>query len=97
MNAASTAVPARRFLDRVLPLSHWLGTEAAQGIERGQAKTRLICTLIGLGGFAAMGSFTSLPDGIVATAIVFPLYAAALAALAYLRPAPPIQGGVSRS
>jgi diguanylate cyclase (GGDEF)-like protein len=88
MDAGSTAIPARRFLDRLLPLRHWLGAESAQGIEQGQAKTRLICTFIGLGGFAAMGSFTSLPDGIVATAIVFPLYAVAYTALAYLRPAP---------
>ncbi len=88
MDAGSTAIPARRFLDRLLPLGHWLGAEAAQGIERGQAKTRLICTFLGLGGFAAMGSFASLPDGIVATAIMFPLYAAALTALVYMRPAP---------
>ena len=88
MDAGSTAIPAQRFLDRLLPLGHWLGAESAQGIEQGQAKTRLICTFIGLGGFAAIGSFTGLPDGIVATAIVFPLYAAAYAALAYLRPAP---------
>jgi len=88
MHAGSTAIPARRFLDRLLPLKHWLGAESAHGIERAQAKTRLICTLIGLGGFAAIGSFSGLPHGIVATAIVFSLYAAAYAALAYLRPAP---------
>jgi diguanylate cyclase (GGDEF)-like protein len=88
LEASPAAVPAQPFLDRLLPLGHWLGAESSQGIERGQAKTRLMCTLLGLGGFAAMGSLSSLPDGIVATAIVFSLYSAAYVALAYLRPTP---------
>jgi diguanylate cyclase (GGDEF)-like protein len=88
MAAVSTAIPPQRLLDRVLPLAHWLGAEAAQGIERGQAKTRLICTLFGLGGFAAIWGFSGLPQGIVATGILFPLYATAYFALAHLRPAP---------
>src|SRR6266581_1453038 len=90
MDAVSAEVSARRkgFLDRFLPLRHWLGAEASGGIEIGQAKTRLICTLVGVGGFAVMGRFASLPDGIVATAIVFPLYALAHLILVYKRPAP---------
>ncbi len=90
MDAVSTEVSDRRkgFLDRFLPLRHWLGAEASGGIEIGQAKTRLICTLVGVGGFAVMGRFASLPDGIVATAILFPLYALAYLILAYKRPAP---------
>jgi len=54
---------------------HWLGSDTAGGIELSQAKTRVICTVIGLGGFLVMGRFASLPDGIVGAAIVFPLYA----------------------
>ena len=90
MDAVSAEVSARRkgFLDRFLPLRHWLGAEASGGIEMGQAKTRLICTLVGVGGFVVMGRFASLPDGIVATAIVFPLYALAHLILVYKRPAP---------
>jgi diguanylate cyclase (GGDEF)-like protein len=57
-------------------------------LELGQAKTRLICTLVGVGGFVVMGRFAGLPDGIVVTAIVFPLYALAYLILVYKRPAP---------
>src|SRR5258707_220280 len=90
MDAVSAGPSARReaFLDRVLPLGHWLGSDTAGGIELGQAKTRVICTVVGLGGFLAMGRFASLPEGIVGTAIVFPLYAFAFLVLAYKRPAP---------
>jgi diguanylate cyclase (GGDEF)-like protein len=90
MDAASAEAPARRegFWDRFLPLRHWLGAEVAGGIELGQGKTRLICTVVGLGGFMVLGRFASLPDGIVATAILFPLYTAAYLVLVYKRPAP---------
>ncbi len=90
MDAASAEVSAQRegFLDRFLPLGHWLRSDTAGDIELSQAKTRLICTVIGLGGFLVMGRFASLPDGIVGTAIVFPLYAFAYLVLAYKRPAP---------
>ena len=88
MDAASTAIPAQRFLDRILPLGHWLGADSAQGLEQAQAKTRLICTLAGLAGFAVIGTSSGLPQGIIATAIVFPAYAVAYLALAYLRPGP---------
>ena len=64
MAAVSTAMPPQGLLERVLPLAHWLGAEAAQGIERGQAKTRLICTLLGLGGFAAIWAFSGLPQAL---------------------------------
>ena len=75
-------------MDRFLPLRHWLGAEASGGIEMGQAKTRLICTLVGVGGFVVMGRFVSLPDGIVGTAIVFTVYAVVYLVLVYKRPAP---------
>src|SRR5882762_2988082 len=90
MDAVSTETSARRegLLDRFLPLGHWLGSDTAGGIELSQAKTRVICTVVGLGGFLVMGRFASLPDGIVGTAIVFPLYAFAYLVLAYKRPAP---------
>ena len=90
MDAVSAEVSDRRkgILDRFLPLRHWLGAEASGGIEMGQAKTRLICTVVGVGGFVVMGRFVSLPDGIVATGIVFPLYAVAYLILVYKRPAP---------
>jgi len=90
MEAVSADVSARRkgFLDRFFPLRHWLGAEASGGIEMGQAKTRLICTVVGVGGFAVMSPFATLPNGILATAIVFPLYALAYLILVYKRPAP---------
>jgi diguanylate cyclase (GGDEF)-like protein len=90
MEAVSEDVPdrARGFWDRLLPLRHWLGSDAAGGMERGQAKTRLICTIVGLGGFGVMAYFTPLPAGIVGTSILFPLYAAAYFALVYKRPVP---------
>src|SRR5882672_674518 len=90
MDAASAEVSARRegFWDRFLPLTHWLSAEAAGGLELAQAKTRLICTIVGVGGFVVMGRFASLPDGIVATAILFPLYALAYLIIAYKRPVP---------
>jgi len=75
-------------LDRLLPLRHWLGAEAAANIEQGQARTRLICTLAGLCGFAIVGAFADLPAGIVATAILFPLYAIGYAVQVKRRPVP---------
>jgi len=91
MEAVSAGAPARRegFWDRFLPLGHWLGgAEAAGGLELGQAKTRLMCAVVGVGGFVVMGRFAGLPDGIVGTAIVFPLYALATLILVHKRPAP---------
>ena len=75
-------------LDRVLPLRHWLGVDTARGLEQGQARTRLICTLIGLIGFVVIDRVAGLPGGIIATAIAFPVYAVALAISIRLRPAP---------
>ena len=75
-------------LDRLLPLRHWLGTEAAANAEQAQARTRLICTLAGLCGFAIVGVFADLPGGIVATAILFPLYAIGYAFEVRRRPVP---------
>lgn len=75
-------------LDRVLPLGHWLGAEPGHNVEQGQVRTRLICTLGGLAGFIVAGLFVEIPPGIVATAIVFPLYAFGIAIHIRLRPAP---------
>jgi diguanylate cyclase (GGDEF)-like protein len=75
-------------LERVLPLTHWLGAETARNIEQGQARTRLICTFFGLCGFVLAGQFAEIPAGIVATAIVFPLYAIGIALHVHLRPQP---------
>src|SRR5258708_22064125 len=90
MDAVSAEPSARRegFLDRFLRLGHWVGSDTAGGVELSKAKTRVICTVIGFGGFLVMGRFASLPDGIVGTAIAFPLYAFAYLVLAYKRPAP---------
>ena len=90
MEAVSEKAPDRRwgFWERLLPLGHWLGAEAAGGIEMGQAKTRLICTFVGLCGFAVIGYFSGLPSGIAGTAVVFPLYAAAYLILVHKRPVP---------
>jgi len=74
--------------ERVLPLTHWLGAETARNIEQGQARTRLICTFAGLCGFVIVGQFAAIPAGIVATAIVFPLYAIGMAVHIYFRPTP---------
>ena len=78
----------RGLWERLLPLRYWLGADAAGGIELGQAKTRLICTAIGLCGFGMIGYFSPLPSGIVGTAIVFPLYAAGYLLLVRRRPVP---------
>lgn len=85
---ASTESQASQFFERVLPLGHWLGAETGHNSELGQARTRLICTLVGLSGFAIAGRFADIPDGIVATAILFPLYAIGYALHVYWRPAP---------
>jgi len=83
------AAQRRRGLwERLLPLRYWLGADAAGGIELGQAKTRLICTAIGLCGFGMIGYFFPLPSGIVGTAIAFPLYAAGYLLLVLRRPVP---------
>jgi diguanylate cyclase (GGDEF)-like protein len=75
-------------LERVLPLTPWLGVETAHNLEQGQARTRLICTLAGLAGFVVAAWFGETPAGIVGTAIVFPLFAIGIAVHAHLRPAP---------
>jgi diguanylate cyclase (GGDEF)-like protein len=82
--------------ERVLPLKHWLGEEVARNIEQDQARTRLICTIIGLAGFVVAAQFTDVPDGVFATAIVFPLYALAMAFDTSRRPMPSrLRRGVS--
>lgn len=90
MEAASAAGPDRRgFLDRLLPLEPWLGADATRGLEQGQVKTRLVCALIGLCGLIVIGRFIAeIPQGIVATAILFPLYAVGYAIHVRVHPAP---------
>jgi diguanylate cyclase (GGDEF)-like protein len=73
---------------RLLPLRHWLGAEAGRNMEQGQARTRLICTLLALSGFVLASLFVDLPDAVVAIAIVYTLYALALAIHIDRRPAP---------
>jgi diguanylate cyclase (GGDEF)-like protein len=85
---APTQGRAALFLDRVLPLAHWLGAETGHNSEQGQARTRLICTLAGLLGFVIAARFGDLPRGIVATATAFPLYAIGYALLVYRYPMP---------
>ena len=80
--------PERGFWDRLLPLRHWLGADAAGGIELGQAKTRLICTVIGLCGLGVIGSFTAVPLSIVVTGVGFLLYAVFYLVLVRRRPVP---------
>ncbi len=75
-------------LNRLLPLRHWLGPETARNTETGQVRTRLFCTFVGLCGFMIAAQFAELPGGIIGTAIVFPLYAIALALHTRWWPAP---------
>ncbi len=90
MQEGSAASPAenRNILDRLLPLRLWLGAETAQGLELGQAKTRLLCTFVSLLGFALIGRTAELPAGIVGVAVVFPVYAIGYSILVWLRPLP---------
>jgi diguanylate cyclase (GGDEF)-like protein len=90
MEAVSGEMPGakRGFWDRLLPLPHWLGAEAAGGIEMGQAKTRLICTFVGLGGLGAIEAFRSVPAEIVITGVAFLIYALIYFALVLWRPMP---------
>jgi diguanylate cyclase (GGDEF)-like protein len=74
--------------ERLLPLKHWLDAETGRNLEQGQARTRLICTIVGLSGFVLAAQFVSLPDTIVAIAIAFPLYALAIFLDARRRPEP---------
>ena len=84
----STEERGRSLVERLLPLRHWLGAEAGRNMEQGQARTRLICTFVGLCGFMLVSAFADLPDLVVAIAIGFPLYAIALAVHIDRRPAP---------
>lgn len=90
MEAVSEESPDRRrgFWERLLPLRPWLGAAAVGASELGQAKTRLMCTFVGLCGFAVIGYFSGLPAGVLGTAIAFPLYAAAYVLLVRKYPVP---------
>jgi hypothetical protein len=74
-------------VERLLPLRHWLGADAGRNMEQGQARTRLICTLVALCGFVLAALFVDLPDLVVALAAVYTLYAIALAVDIDRRPA----------
>jgi diguanylate cyclase (GGDEF)-like protein len=78
----------KRFLDRLLPLRYWLGADAAGGLEVGQAKTRLMCTVVGLCGLGVIGSFASIPLEVAATGVAFLLYAVVYLVLVRRRPIP---------
>jgi diguanylate cyclase (GGDEF)-like protein len=78
----------KRFWDRLLPLRYWFGADAAGGLEVGQAKTRLICTFVGLCGLGIIGTFTRVPVSIAATGVAFLLYAIAYLVLVRRRPIP---------
>jgi len=90
MDADSAAIPGRGngFLEWLLPLKPWLGADSTRGIEEGQSRTRLICTLMGLFGFLVIGRFVTLPDGIVGTAVFFSLYAIGYVMHVRVHPAP---------
>ena len=90
MEAVSDGAPDRRrgFWERILPLRHWLGAEVTGGIELGQAKTRLMCTLMGLCGFGVIGIHTAVPMDVWAAGVAFLLYAAGYLLLVHRRPIP---------
>jgi len=75
-------------VERLLPLRHWLGAEAGRNMDQGQARTRLICTLVALCGFGLASLFVDLPDTVVVFSIVYTLYAIALAIDTNRRPEP---------
>ncbi|HUL93924.1 MAG TPA: GGDEF domain-containing protein [Burkholderiales bacterium] len=90
MEAVSADAQDRRrgFWEQLLPLGHWLGADAGGGSELGQAKTRLFCTFLGLGGFGVIGYFSGLPSGIVGIGIVFFLYTVIYLILVHRHPVP---------
>ena len=85
---ASVEENAGSVVERLLPLPHWLGTEAGRNMEQGQARTRLICTLVALCGFVLASLIVDLPELVVAIAALYTLYAIALAIDIDRRPAP---------
>ena len=84
----STGERRDRLIERLLPLRHWLGAEAGRNLEHEHARTRLICTLLGLCGFALASAFVDLPRLAVGVAIGFALYAIAVAVHIEWHPAP---------
>lgn len=87
-NPPSMLLHPEGFLERILPLKHWLSAEAVTGFEQGQARTRLICTVIALLGFLVAARFSALPEGIVIAAAVYALFAMGWAILTRARPEP---------
>src|SRR5689334_20031085 len=78
----------RRLWERLLPLRHWLGADAAGGIEAGQAWTRIMCTVLGLAGLPLIGTFEAVPAAVVTTGLLFLLYGVVYLALVHWRPVP---------
>jgi diguanylate cyclase (GGDEF)-like protein len=87
-DSASAAALPPSFLERLLPLKPWLSAESSVGIEEGQARTRLVCALIGLAGLATIGQFRPLPDLVLFWAIAFPIFAIAYSSRVRVHPAP---------
>jgi diguanylate cyclase (GGDEF)-like protein len=92
-HSASATAPAATLdrvslLERLLPLKPWLSAESSIGIEEGQSRTRLVCSLIGLAGLATIGQFRALPDLVLFIAIAYPLFAIAYTSHVRVHPAP---------
>ena len=85
---ASVPLEEGGVVERLLPLRHWLGAEAGRNMDQGQARTRLMCTLVALLGFAIGSLFVDIPDLVVAISFVYTLYALALAWHVDRQPAP---------
>ena len=85
---ASVVANEEGVVERLLPLRHWLGADAGRNMDQGQARTRLICTLVALCGFGLASLFVDLPDTVVVFSIVYTLYAIALAIDTNRRPEP---------
>ena len=66
-------------VERLLPLRHWLGAEAGRSMDLGQARTRLICTLVALCGFMIGSLFVDIPDAVVEISALYTLYAIVMA------------------
>jgi len=88
MDSAPAAVLRPSLLERLLPLKPWLSAESSIGLEEGQARTRLVCALIGLAGLATIGQFRPLPDLVLFIAIAYPLFAIGYSSRVRAHPAP---------
>jgi diguanylate cyclase (GGDEF)-like protein len=85
---ASVPLEEGGVVERLLPLRHWLGADAGRNMDQGQARTRLMCTLVALAGFAIGSLFVDIPDAVVTISVIYTLYAIALAWHIDRQPAP---------